>query len=135
MQHHPTATLAAITAGTLILGLVCAAESLKSPAGHTAPRVAVPRVAGQSTQAVVQAATHARIDNVSSLNLRLPRAPRHRCERQSSGADEVEAITSVVVLGHVVPELRRSHVPEASHPGPLAGHPLSILRPPSRLDG
>ena len=80
-------------------------------------------------------ASHPHPTNVSSKNLKLPRAPRHRSDRPASGASDIEAISTAEIVQAVIADVHRVFVVEAFRARPLAGHPLSLLRPPSLLAG
>ena len=69
--------------------------------------------------------------NLSPLNLRRPRLPRHRGERPSLGVWEVEAVTSLVAKSMLGDDVYRPFVSEGLCACPIAGHPLALLRPPS----
>jgi len=69
--------------------------------------------------------------NLSSRNLQLPRLPRHRSERPSLGVTDAEAVTALAVKAMIGDDVHRPFIVDGSGACPLAGHPLSILRPPS----
>lgn len=82
-----------------------------------------------------QAASHPQAINVASPDLQQPRAPRHRSERPTSGADEVEAVTAAQILAALGSDTHRPFIMAVVCACPLDGHPLSLLRPPSLLAG
>jgi hypothetical protein len=82
-----------------------------------------------------QAASHPLAINVGSRNLQLPRAPRHRSDKPSSGAADGEGINVNSILASLDTDIHRPFVSAAVRCCPLAGHPLSLLRPPSLLAG
>jgi hypothetical protein len=82
-----------------------------------------------------QAASHPLAINVASRNLQLPRAPRHRSDKPSSGAADGEGINVNSILASLDSDIHRPFVSAAARCCPLAGHPLSLLRPPSLLAG
>ena len=73
--------------------------------------------------------------NVSSRNLQLPRAPRHRGDRPASGAPDAEAITGMDIFDLFGGDTHCPFVIDAIRACLRAGHPLSLLRPPSLLAG
>jgi len=95
----------------------------------------MPPAAAVGVHGEVHAAKHPSLANISARDLRLPRAPRHRCDRPSSGAAEVEALVDAVVVAIIDGEAFRPCVLECPTVRPLDGHPLSVLRPPSLLAG
>jgi len=72
---------------------------------------------------------------VASPDLQLPRAPRHRSEKPSSGAADGEGITGNSIPASLDADTHRPLVVAPSPCCPLDGHPLSLLRPPSLLAG
>jgi hypothetical protein len=115
--------------------LACLGAVMESPASRD--RTAQ---AGVSTPRVVEApawhvASHPEAINVASPNLQLPRAPRHRSDKPSSGAVDGEGIAGNSILTPLGADIHRPFVSTAVRCCPLAGHPLSILRPPSLLAG
>jgi len=80
-------------------------------------------------------ASHPRAVNIGSPNLRLPRPPRHRGERPTTGVEEVEVTTAARLLAALREASSCPFVEAAVDASPLAGHPLSLLRPPSLLAG
>jgi hypothetical protein len=96
--------------------------------------------AGVSTPHVVeapawQAALHPHAINVAWPNLQMPRALRHRSDKPSSGAADGEGINVNSILASLDTDIHRPFVSAAVRCCPLAGHPLSLLRPPSLLAG
>jgi hypothetical protein len=109
---------------------------MEPPGRHRSPAaelVAENRALLQPT--MLQAAEHPQHVNISSRNLQLPRAPRHRSERPTSGSIDAEALAAVAVFTILAADTRPSFVGELLTGSPLAGHPLSLLRPPSLLAG
>ncbi|MEI7782649.1 MAG: hypothetical protein WCJ18_12095, partial [Planctomycetota bacterium] len=65
-------------------------------------------------------------------DLRKPRLPRHRSERPTSFSAENESITALAVTAIVTEDIHRPFWAEVLCVSPLSGHPLELLRPPSR---
>jgi hypothetical protein len=116
--------------------LACLGAAMESPV--TRDRAAQ---AGEAKPFVVgeapawHAVSHPQAINVASRNLQLPRAPRHRSDKPSSGAADGEGITANSILASLGDDIPRPFVSAAVRCCPLAGHPLSLLRPPSLLAG
>lgn len=127
----PLATLAV----AMLCVFACIGAAMDSPlVRRTAPEASV--LAAQQIESLVwQAASRPQALNLCSNNLQMPRAPRHRGDRPSSGVDEVEAISANVVVAVLGTDSPRPFVSPAVRCCPLAGHPLSLLRPPSLLAG
>ena len=86
-------------------------------------------------EASFRQASHPRAVNIDSPNLRLPRPPRHRGERPTTGVEEVEVTAAARLLAALREESSCPFVEAVVNASPLAGHPLSLLRPPSPLAG
>lgn len=97
--------------------------------------VAAPEPRCPASTPACEAASPARAWSVPGRDLWLPRAPRHRSERPSSSSLDGEAL--VQETGIVPNDGGRREVLRRDSPGgrPLAGHPLSLLRPPSLQAG
>ena len=108
---------------------------MKSPVGPRSHSAGLAVLQGWRGQPPVLQAAERPSGLQHSLNLQLPRAPRHRSERPSSGADEVEAVTAATLTSMLVDDSHQPFVIDALAACPLAGHPLSLLRPPSLLAG
>jgi hypothetical protein len=65
-----------------------------------------------------------------SHDKRQPRPPRHRSERASSYAAELE-LAAAVIDSITHDDLHRPLLADTSLANPLSGHPLELLRPPS----
>jgi hypothetical protein len=119
----------------VLAALACLGAAMESPVARD--RAAQ---AGVLTPHVVeapawQAALHPQAMSVASPDLQQSRAPRHRSERPTSGADDVEAVTDARILVAICSDTHRPFIAAIVCVNPLAGHPLSILRPPSLLVG
>lgn len=116
----------------LLVALASVGASMPSPVASKAcaPGVAIAPVLC-CTPPSLQAVAHPQAVNISNLNLRMPRAPRHRSERPTSGLTDAEAVTAASVLKNLVQDVHRPFVIDSASAFPLAGHPLSLLRPPS----
>lgn len=119
----------------VFVGLASVGAASESPSRRLTAGSCV--AANQAAQCSVElrAATHPQAANVGSRDLRLPRAPRHRSDRPTSSLTEIEALTAITVLVIIDDEGRHSMLIECPSAWPLAGHPLSLLRPPSLLAG
>ena len=131
LRRLPPAALAV----AVLAALACLGAAMESPVARD--RAAQ---AGVSTPRVVegpvwQAGSHPHAINVASPNVQLPRAPRHRSDKPSSGAVDGEGITGNSILASLGADTRRAFVVAPSPCCPLDGHPLSLLRPPSLLAG
>ena len=116
--------------------LACVGAAMEPPGSHRSPASAiVPCHASLSAALILQAAEHPLPINLSSRNLRLPRAPRHRSDRPMSGAADAEAITATEIFDALGDDTKGSFVTDSARVCPLSGHPLSLLRPPSLLAG
>jgi hypothetical protein len=119
-----------------LVALACVGAAMEHPGGHhshSAKLVAAHATLLQPT--MLQAAEHPQAVNLSSRNLQLPRAPRHRSERPTSGSIDAEALAATKLVAFVDDESCHSFVGDSLNGCPLAGHPLSLLRPPSLLAG
>ena len=128
---------AMIAVGVAVLGaLACVGVAMEHPRGHHwQPAKLVAAHATPLQPTILQAAEHAQAVNVSSRNLQLPRAPRHRSERPTSGSIDAEALAATKLVAFVDDESCHSFVGDSLNGCPLAGHPLSLLRPPCLLAG
>lgn len=138
LRSHVSSPIHAAIAGGLgiLFGLACIGALMEPPGGQ----VSLAAGTSSGSMAVVaharlQAAEYPQPVNASHRNLQLPRAPRHRGERPTSGIEEVEGITSATILAMLGTECHQPFVIVAVQCCPLAGHPLSLLRPPSLLAG
>ena len=133
----PCSTHAVIAVGSMVLvALACVGAMMEHPGGHRSQSAKL--VAGHATllqPTLLQAAEHPQALNVSSRNLQLPRAPRHRSERPTSGSVDAEALAATKTVAVLDDESSRSFIADSLNGCPLAGHPLSLLRPPSLLAG
>jgi len=127
------AALAALAA--VLLGVACFGAAMESPVARERACCVDASTPEHAVAAVWQAASHPQAINVAGRNLQLPRAPRHRGDRPTSGAAEVEATVAAQVLACLGADTHRPFVIAAVCACPLAGHPLSLLRPPSLLAG
>jgi hypothetical protein len=120
----------------VLAALAWAGAAMEHPGGHhshSAKLVAAHATLLQPT--MLQAAEHPHAANVSSRNLQLPRAPRHRSERPTSGSVDAASLAAAAVFAILADDARSTFVGELGNGCPLAGHPLSLLRPPSLLAG
>lgn len=119
----------------LLAGLACVGAMMETPQRHfsSAAEMSPGQHSLLTSPTCFQAADHPQAVNICSRNLQLPRAPRHRGERPTSGAMDAEAIQAECVLETVDHDCHRSFLIDALVGCPLAGHPLSLLRPPSLL--
>jgi hypothetical protein len=120
----------------VLAALASVGVAMEHPGGHHS-QVAKP-VAAHATllpPTMLQAAEHPQAVNLASRNLQLPRAPRHRSERPTSGAVDAEAITATEIFDTLGADTHGSYVTDGVNACPLSGHPLSLLRPPSLLAG
>jgi hypothetical protein len=126
-----------IAMGVAVLAsLACVGAMMPPPGSHGSPASAIaPGHASLAAPPILQAAEHPLPVNVSSRNLQLPRAPRHRSERPTSGAVDAEAITATEIFDALSADTHGSFVTDGVRACPLSGHPLSLLRPPSLLAG
>jgi hypothetical protein len=126
-----------IAGGVAVLAaLACAGAMMEPPGMQGSPAVEIgARSAGLVQPPIVQAAEHPHAANVSSRNLQLPRAPRHRSERPTSGSVDAASLAAAAVFAILADDARSTFVGELRNGCPLAGHPLSLLRPPSLLAG
>ena len=110
--------------------------AMEPPGSHRSPAAAiVPGQVSLSAALILQVAEHPVPVNLSSRNLRLPRAPRHRSDRPTSGAADAEAITAAEVFDALGADTHHPFVADTTRACPVSGHPLSLLRPPSLLAG
>ena len=128
---------AMIAIGVAVLAsLACVGAMMPPPGSHHPPASAIsPGHSSLAAIAILQAAEHPLPVNVSTRNLQLPRAPRHRSERPTSGAVDAEAITATEIFDMLGADTHGSFVTDGVNACPLSGHPLSLLRPPSLLAG
>jgi hypothetical protein len=128
---------ATIAMGVAVLAsLACVGAMMPPPGSHGSPASAFsPGHASLAAPPILQAAEHPLPVNVSSRNLQLPRAPRQRSERPTSGAIDAEAITATEIFDALGADTHGSFVTDGVRACPLSGHPLSLLRPPSLLAG
>jgi len=120
----------------LLVGLACVGAAMEHPCGHhSQPAKLVAAHATLLQPTMLQAAEHPQAVNLSSRNLQLPRAPRHRSERPTSGSIDAEALAATKPVAVIDDESYHSFVGDSLNGCPLAGHPLSLLRPPSLLAG
>ena len=120
----------------VLAALACVGAAMEHPGGHhsqVAKPVAAHAMMLQPT--MLQGAEHPQAVNLASRNLQLPRAPRHRRERPTSGAVDAEAITATEIFDTLGADTHGSFVTDGVNACPLSGHPLSLLRPPSLLAG
>ncbi len=131
LRRLPPAALAV----AVLAVLACLGAAMESPVSsdYTAQASVAKPCAAEAP--AWQAATHPQAINVASRDLQQPRAPRHRSERPTSGVDEVEAVTAAEILAALGNDTHRPFIAAALDCCPLAGHPLSVLRPPSLLAG
>jgi hypothetical protein len=120
----------------VLASLACVGAMMPPPGGHHSPASAISSGhVSLAAIAILQAAEHPLPVSVSSRNLQLPRAPRHRSERPTSGAVDAEAITATEIFDALGADTHGSFVTDGVRACPLSGHPLSLLRPPSLLAG
>jgi hypothetical protein len=126
-----------IAVGVAVLAaLACVGAAVEHPGEHRSQAAELPAAHATPLQpTILQAAEHAQAVNVSSRNLQLPRAPRHRSERPTSGSIDAEALAVTKLIAFIDDESCHSFVGDSLNGCPLAGHPLSLLRPPSLLAG
>lgn len=125
-----------VLAVAVLAMLACLGAAMESPvSGDRAAAVgaAMPHVFDDAP--AWQAASHPQAINVVSPNLQQPRAPRQRGERPTSGVDEIEAVMAAEILEALGDDTHRPFMAAVVCACPLAGHPLSLLRPPSLLVG
>lgn len=116
----------------LVLAFIGAAT--ESPAAR--PAFEPSALATQHIESLAwQTASHPQAVNIFSRNLKLPRAPRHRSDRPTSGLEELQGAAVAQLLEVLADEHHGALVIAAPDACPLAGHPLSLLRPPSLLAG
>ena len=131
LRRLPPAALAVASLAVL----ACLGAAMESPASRESDAqdgVSTPHVGEAPSW---QAVSHPQAINVASRNLQLPRAPRHRSDKPSSGAADGEGITANSILASLGDDTDRPFLSAAARCGPLAGYPLSLLRPPSLLAG
>lgn len=125
MSHTQAAVAAAVLVAVACVG---AASDSSVGRGKGSAIGGPPR---PHTEASLRQASEPRAVNIVSPNLRLPRPPRHRCERPTTGVEEVEVTTAARLIASLREQLHRALVETAVDASPLAGHPLALLRPPS----
>lgn len=124
----------AVVAAAALVVLACIGAATESPAARPAIEPSAPATQ-QIESPVWQTASHPQKENISSRDLKLPRAPRHRSERPTSGLEELQGTAADQLLAVLADEHHGALVIAAPDACPLAGHPLSLLRPPSLLAG
>lgn len=127
---------AMIAVGVAVLAaLACAGAAMEHPGRHRSHPAKFVAAHATPQPTMLQAAEHPQAVNLSSRNLQLPRVPRHRSERPTSGSIDAEALAVTKLIAFVDDESCHSFVGDSLNGCPLAGHPLSLLRPPSLLAG
>lgn len=124
--------VAIVVGAVFFLGLARTGAVMTPPACQAPP---VAPILAKPAAFVSPAAECPEWVNISSRNLKLPRAPRHRGERPTSGVEEVAAVTSNTFLAVLDSDSHEPFVIAALQVCPLAGHPVFLLRPPSLLAG
>lgn len=120
---------------TALLVVACVGGATESPSRRN-PMPEIPGLMTPSTAALAwRAAACPCAVHLSAPDLRLPRAPRHRSDKPSSGAVEADGINGTAVMPVLDAESHRGFVVVAVRACPLAGHPLALLRPPSLVAG
>jgi len=131
LRSIPPAALAV----AVLAVLACLGAAMESPVSSgRAAQASVAKPCAAEAPAW-QAATHPQAINLASPDLQQPRAPRHRGERPTCGVDEVEAVMAAEILEALGNDTHRPFIAAVVCTCPLAGHPLSLLRPPSLLAG
>jgi len=133
--RRPPTNLWAVALAIVFVGLAVAGATREPPVRRPLPDAPVAPHQVISQDAELGVAYHPRAVNVSARDLRLPRAPRHRSERPTSSLVDLKALTRATILEIIDDGGRHSVLIESPSGCPLAGHPLSLLRPPSLLAG
>lgn len=139
-SFNPLAALAAAA----FMGLGCAGAALQafapySKVTHTMASTNTQSAPRHIKTAEWKVASYPAPVSVSAHNLQSPRVPRQKGERSTSNTCDIEEIVEEIATSAATVLLEdhrsRAFLVTAFIACPLAGHPLSLLRPPSHVAG